>query len=79
MDAKQRAMAKKALQDAISLVGSQGKFARKLGVQQQHVSYWLNNNGLPAEKVAQAEQAVKEAGGLINRQQFRPDIFEAQP
>jgi DNA-binding transcriptional regulator YdaS (Cro superfamily) len=74
MDAKQRKIAKQALKEAVSLVGSQEELAKRLGVKQQHVSYWLKNNGLPAEKVAQAEQAVDRK---ITRQQFRPDIFQA--
>lgn len=73
MDAEHRQIAQQALRDAISKVGSQGKLALELGVKQQHVSYWLKNNGIPAEKVALAERAVKHE---ITRQQFRPDIFK---
>ena len=76
MDAEQRAIARKALKEAISLCGSQAKFAEGCEVTQQAVSYWLKSGVLPADKVVLAEQAT---GERIKRQRFRPDIFTAPP
>lgn len=75
MDAQQKAIARKALRAAISLAGSQEKFAHGVEATQQAVSVWLKKGCIPAEKVVLAEQAVNAA---IKRHEFRPDIF-SQP
>ena len=65
---------KKALERAIAIVGSQAEVARKLKVSQPTVFYWLRENrrGVPVEYAAQMEQAT---GGLVKREELRPDIF----
>ena len=76
MDAEQKIIAKRALEEAISQAGNQSKFAAAMGVKQQSVSLWEQNGFVPAERVVDAEEATEATGRRIARHKFRPDIFQ---
>lgn len=63
-----------ALEKAISIAGSQSELARRSGVKQQNIWYWLNEAGgrVPAEKVSDLCKAVDNE---VTPNDFRPDIF----
>lgn len=61
-----------ALARAISLVGSQEVFAKRMNVKQQTVSKWLKRGLVPAERIVDAELATE---GKIPRQEFRPFLY----
>lgn len=63
-----------ALEKAISLAGSQSALARKSGVKQQNIWYWLNKSGgkVPAEMALPLSLAVESKVTIYD---FRPDIF----
>ena len=62
------------LERAVCIVGGQTKLAKKLGLKQGHVWWWLNktNRGVPAEYVLAIERAT---GGKVTRHQLRPDLY----
>lgn len=65
------------LRKAVVLVGGQTALARKLGVNQQNVSWWLNKSKkVPAERCAAIEAAT---GGAVTRYDLRPDVFGTAP
>ena len=67
-------MKRKPLHRAIAIAGSQAELARRIGKNQQDVHYWLHDakKGVPAEHAAAIEQAT---GGIVKREELRPDIF----
>jgi len=62
-----------ALERAIALAGGQSRLARRLGVSQATVWYWLHKNGrAPAEHA----NAISEAsGGEVSKSDLRPDLW----
>jgi DNA-binding transcriptional regulator YdaS (Cro superfamily) len=62
---------KRALEQAINIVGGQTALAKKLGVRQQTVFVWLKN-GLPVRRVLQVEQATNRQ---ISRYQLKPSFY----
>jgi DNA-binding transcriptional regulator YdaS (Cro superfamily) len=60
------------LERAIKIAGGQSALARKIGVTQSVIWFWLNQSkrGVPAEFVLKIEQATG-----ISRHEFRPDIW----
>ncbi len=63
-----------ALEKTITLVGSQAKLARLIGVSDAHVAYW-KKAGVPIRWVEQFEIAT---GGVINRLDLRPDFYSPE-
>ena len=62
-----------ALKTAIEIVGSQQALADKIHVNQQRISYWLNESKkVPAEFVLSIETATNRQ---VRRTQLRPDIY----
>ena len=63
-----------ALEKAISIAGSQSALARKSGVKQQNIWYWLNKSDgrVPAEMALPLSLAVDSK---VAASEFRPDIF----
>ena len=59
---------------AVDSVGGQNEMARRLGVYQSHVRYWLTKGkrGVPAERVL---DVVKACEGHVLAHELRPDIF----
>lgn len=64
---------KKALLKAINLAGGQTALAKKLGVKQQTVYWWLNR-GLPLKRVIEIEAAVNRS---VTRYELKPDFYPA--
>lgn len=65
------------LQKAIAIAGGQKALARKVGVKQQNVSWWINKSKkVPAERCAAIERATN---GAVKREQLRPDVFGPAP
>lgn len=48
------------IQKAIDIVGSQGKLARQVGVNQSAVSKWLRGGGIRSEYISGIVAATKE-------------------
>lgn len=63
-----------ALKKAVRIAGGQSRLAAMIGgrVRQQHVSYWLTREYIPAEHVLAIERAT---GGEVTRGQLRPDLY----
>ena len=62
----------KALEKAIEICGSQTELAKRIGMSQQLVSYWVSTGrGIPAEHIGRVSKATK-----IPVKQLRADIFE---
>jgi DNA-binding transcriptional regulator YdaS (Cro superfamily) len=60
-----------ALQEAVSIAGSQGKFGAIVGKTQAQVGCWVNRDGkLPANLVLIVERATG-----VSRHRLRPDVF----
>jgi DNA-binding transcriptional regulator YdaS (Cro superfamily) len=66
-------MKKTGLLRAIEIAGSQSELARRIGVGQTAVWYWLHMSryGVPAEYVSKIEQVT----GVV-RTELRPDLWE---
>lgn len=63
----------KALNRAIAFAGSQQKLADLLCMKQQGISWWIKKSGrVPVDKAIKIEE---KTGGVITRQELRPDIF----
>lgn len=61
------------LEKAINLANGQSELARKCGISQQKISYWLRKaKRVPAEHVISIERAT---GGRVTRHELRPDIY----
>ncbi len=60
-----------ALQRAIDLAGSQVGLAKMVGVVPMAVTNW-KRRGVPIEQALAIEKAL---GGVVTRQELRPDIF----
>ena len=60
----------RALKSAIKIAGSQTALAKRIGTQQQNISYWLKKGRPPAEAAIAIE---RETG--IARHRLRPDLF----
>ena len=64
------------LERAVDIAGGQTALAKAIGgsVKQAHVWNWLNisKGRVPAEHCSAIELAT---GGLVTRQQLRPDVF----
>lgn len=57
------------LQKAIEYAGGRRQLAELIGVQRQHVEYWLKNN-LPPERALQIEEATG-----VHRSELLPELF----
>lgn len=63
----------KALERAISIVGTQSALADAIGVKQQHISYWMTKGkSVPARFAILIEQATS---GQVTRRDICPDVF----
>jgi DNA-binding transcriptional regulator YdaS (Cro superfamily) len=60
-----------ALEQAISILGSQQALADALGIRSPSISEW-HERGVPAGRCLAIEQAT---GGAVTRYQLRPDVF----
>ena len=69
---------KSALRRAIELCDGQSALARKIGVKQSVVWYWLEKakRGVPAEYCSLIEEAT---AGAVVRHDLRPDLYPAMP
>jgi DNA-binding transcriptional regulator YdaS (Cro superfamily) len=65
-----------ALRRACEVTGGQLPLAKRIGVTQSMVWYWLERSkkGVPAEYAAAIERATD---GAVKAHELRPDIFEA--
>jgi DNA-binding transcriptional regulator YdaS (Cro superfamily) len=63
-----------ALRRAIEIFKGQTPLAKRLGVSQSLVSYWLNiaRRGVPAHQAIAIERVTRRQ---VTRQQLRPDLF----
>lgn len=59
-----------ALMHAVDVLGGQTAAAKKLGVTQQAVQYWIKQGRVPPLRVL----ALEEASG-VSRKALRPDIY----
>lgn len=65
------------LEKAVTLVGGQTALARKLGVKQQNIHWWLTKSKkVPAERCIAIERATNCA---VSRYALRPDVFGPDP
>ena len=64
-------MNKHAFQVAVDFFGSQGKMARKMGIEPMTVSLW-KTNGLPPKRAVQIERLTN---GKVTRAELLPEIF----
>lgn len=64
--------ARNAIAQAIKIAGGQSELARRTGLRQQQISYWLNKSvkGLPDYAVI----AIEKATG-VPKEQLRPVLF----
>lgn len=62
---------KNALKKAIKIAGGQSALARLIGVQQEHVWYWLHKSG----KVSPIQVIPIEKATGVSRHDLRPDIY----
>ncbi|MFG1172136.1 transcriptional regulator [Erwiniaceae bacterium CAU 1747] len=70
-------MINEAIDRAIKVVGSQKKFADRVGVSQPNVWYWLHGKKrVSPEKVP---AIVEATGGEVLAHQIRPDLPELFP
>lgn len=65
-------MSREAIKRAVEIAGGQAPLARKLGISQGHVWYWVarSKKGTPAEWVL----AVAKATG-VPKHELRPDLY----
>jgi DNA-binding transcriptional regulator YdaS (Cro superfamily) len=62
----------KAIEQAISIVGSATRLARILGVSTQAVCFWRDGaRGIPAERCPSIERATE---GAVRCEDLRPDV-----
>jgi DNA-binding transcriptional regulator YdaS (Cro superfamily) len=59
-----------ALLHAVDVMGGQTATAKRLGVSQQAVQYWIKRGRVPALKAIPLE-----AASGVSRQKLRPDIY----
>lgn len=59
-----------ALLHAVDILGGQTATAKKLGVSQQAVQYWIKRGRVPALKAIPLEVASG-----VSRQKLRPDLY----
>lgn len=59
-----------ALLHAVDILGGQTATAKKLGVSQQAVQYWVKSGRVPALKAIPLEVASG-----VSRQKLRPDLY----
>lgn len=70
---------KKALEEAVSVMGGQTALAAACGplVKQQHVWNWLNRSGrLPDQYALKVAAATKRKGREIPAEQLCPEMFD---
>ena len=60
-----------AFQAAVDYFGSQGKMARKMGIEPMTVSLW-KSKGLPPKRAVEIERLTN---GLVTRVELLPEIF----
>jgi DNA-binding transcriptional regulator YdaS (Cro superfamily) len=66
----------KALARAIKIIGGQAAAAKKLGVSQPTIWYWLHQaREIPAARLAGIEKATE---GKVTRKQLRPSLFKVR-
>ncbi|TQE95221.1 MAG: helix-turn-helix domain-containing protein [Spiribacter salinus] len=64
-----------AIMKAVQVCGSQSELARRIGVKQAHVWYWIHRGRkAPPEHCRAIETAT---GGVVSVYDLRPDVFEA--
>lgn len=61
-----------ALLHAVDVLGGQTATAKRLGVSQQAVQYWIRRGRVPALKAIPLENASG-----VSRQKLRPDLYPA--
>ena len=61
------------VQRAVGLFGTQAKLAAKANLTQGAISKWIRGDGIPTGESAKAIELA--TGGLVTRQELRPDIF----
>ena len=65
-----------AIKDAIALVGSQGKLAKKAGVSQPAISQALHAGRVSASLAFKIETAT---GGAVSKERLCPEVFVTHP
>lgn len=68
---------KEALEEAISVIGSQVALAKLFNIKPQSVNQWLLK-GVPAERVLSIEMATKRKGHKVSRYKLKPSIFNVE-
>lgn len=58
---------------AIEMFGSQAKLAKQANLSQGAISKWIRGDGIPTGESAKLIEIA--TGGLVTRQELRPDIF----
>lgn len=71
-----RSVRESAIGQAVAVCGSQTELARRCGVQQGHVWYWLRMGRVPAGHCRAVSQATN---GRVSVYDLRPDIFSEAP
>ena len=65
------------LQKAVVIAGGQTALAKKVGVKQQNISWWITRSRkVPAERCIAIEAATH---GAVTRHDLRPDVFGPAP
>lgn len=64
------------IQTAVRLVGGQNELARRLGVRQSLVMYWIKTGKTSPVHAVGIE---KMTGGQVTRHDLRPDVFGTTP
>lgn len=67
----------KVIKKIIQLFGTQKKLADALGVQQGHISIWMNRDKkIPFNRV---DDIIKVCGGKFDKYDLRPDVYGERP
>jgi DNA-binding transcriptional regulator YdaS (Cro superfamily) len=72
-----QAMNETAIEKAVRLLGGQTETARRLGIKQQLVWYWVNKSGKCSPTHAVGIEKLTD--GLVTRYDLRPDVFGQNP
>ena len=63
---------KKALLEAVRIVGSQSELARRCGIRQPAVAQWIASGRVPAERAIEVERMTQ---AQVTRYDLRPDLY----